>query len=83
MLERLLAIQARDKLIDREMAVRLGIARSSWTDIRNGKRRLTEAVVMRAVRAFPELLPMHVVSVSGSQADNDALVGAVAERAAL
>lgn len=48
------------------MASRLGIARSTWTDIKNGRLPISEAVTMRAVRAFPELLPGHVMSLSQS-----------------
>lgn len=67
MLKRLLEIQVREKFVDREMANRLGIARSTWTDVRNGNRRLSEALQLAAVRAFPELLGGLVLSVSESQ----------------
>lgn len=67
MLDRLLIIQRRESLPDREMAERLSVARSTWTEIRNGNRRLSEAVTVRAVRAFPELLPGYVMSVSESE----------------
>jgi transcriptional regulator with XRE-family HTH domain len=66
MRDRLRAIQARETLNDREMAARLGVARSTWTEIKNGRLAVSEAVQMRAVRAFPELLADHVMSLSQS-----------------
>lgn len=66
MREQLAAIQVRERLKDRDMALRLGIARSTWTDIKNGRLAVSEAVTLRAVRAFPELLPGHVMSLSRS-----------------
>jgi transcriptional regulator with XRE-family HTH domain len=64
--DRLTGIQRRDKLTDREMAARLGISRSAWNMIRRGKLPLTDRVQVRAARAFPELLPDMVVSMSTS-----------------
>lgn len=67
MRENLITIQKREKLNDRELAARLGIARSTWTSIKLGRLPLSEAVAMRAVRAFPELLPGLVMSLSASE----------------
>lgn len=66
--EHLIRIQQREKLNDREMAVRLGVARSTWTSIKLGSLPLSEAVAQRAVRAFPELLPGFVMQLSASDA---------------
>jgi hypothetical protein len=64
MLTQLAAIQERAEWPDAEMARRLGIARSTWTDIRNGKLALSSKVQMAAARAFPELLGELVRTVS-------------------
>lgn len=68
--ERLTAIQRREHLTDRAMAERLGISRSAWNMIRNGKMALTSRVQMRAAGAFPELLPdlLNTVTTSAGQA---------------
>jgi transcriptional regulator with XRE-family HTH domain len=55
-LSKLIAIQQREGWKDREIAERLGIARSTWVDVRNGNLPLSERVQMKAARAFPELL---------------------------
>jgi transcriptional regulator with XRE-family HTH domain len=66
MREHLIRIQLREGLKDREMADRLGVARSTWTMVKIGRLALSEAVMMRAARAFPELLPGLVMSLSAS-----------------
>jgi len=66
MLEQLTGIQERGGWPDVEMARRLGIARSTWTDIRNGKLPLSSKVQMAAARAFPELLGELVRTVSSA-----------------
>lgn len=64
MLKKLIEIQARNGWADAEMAGRLGIARSTWTEVRNGRLALSERVQMLAARAFPELLGDLVTSVT-------------------
>lgn len=61
---KLLAIQAREGWTDAEMADRLGIARSTWTGIKNDRLALSERVQLMAARAFPELLGELVTSVT-------------------
>ena len=68
MRDHLIRIQQREKLNDRQMAEKLGVARSTWTSIKLGSLALSEAVMQRAVRAFPELLPGFVMQLSGSDA---------------
>jgi transcriptional regulator with XRE-family HTH domain len=70
MREHLIRIQRREGLKDREMAEKLGVARSTWTSIKLGSLELSEAITMRAARAFPELLPGLVMSLSQSEADD-------------
>ena len=64
MLQKLTAIQSEQSLTDGQMAARLGIARSTWTDVRNGKLPLSAKVQMRAAKAFPELLGDLLMQVS-------------------
>lgn len=66
MLPKLTAIQTEQGFTDAEMAARLGIARSTWTDVRNGKLPISAKVQMRAARAFPELLGDLLMQVSKS-----------------
>ena len=68
MLTKLKLIQEREGLTDGAMAKRIGIARSTWTEIRNGRLALSERHQMAAVRAFPELLTDLVTSVTPSRA---------------
>lgn len=68
MRDHLIKIQRREGLKDREMAEKLGVARSTWTSIKLGSLDLSEAISMRAVRAFPELLPGLVMTLSQSEA---------------
>lgn len=65
MLSKLRGLQTRNEWTDQQMATRLGIARSTWTEIKNGRLPLSERVQMRAVRAFPELLADLLSTVSG------------------
>lgn len=62
--DKLRAIQQREDLTDAEMASRMGIARSTWTEIKNGRLALSERAQMGAARAFPELVSDLVLSVS-------------------
>lgn len=64
MLQKLIQIQARNEWPDAVMATRLGIARSTWTGIRNGRLALSEKNQIAATRAFPELLGDLVTSVT-------------------
>ncbi|HEX5466228.1 MAG TPA: hypothetical protein VFW92_06090 [Candidatus Limnocylindrales bacterium] len=64
LLSKLQAIQRRETLTDAAMAARLGIARSTWTEVRNGRLPLSSKVQMAAARAFPELLGDLLTSVS-------------------
>ena len=64
MKEKLVEIQARHGWQDAEMASRLGIARSTWTDVKNGRLAVSDRLQMKAVRAFPELLSHLVTSVT-------------------
>ncbi len=64
MLTKLRAIQLRDHLTDRQLAERMSIARSTWTEIKNGRLALSERHQMAAVRAFPELLGDLLTSVT-------------------
>jgi hypothetical protein len=64
MLSKLTAIQRRNGWPDAEMARRLGVARSTWTEIRNGRLALGAQHQMAATRAFPELLSDLLMQVS-------------------
>ena len=55
MLTRLTTIQSREGLTDTDMAFRLGLSRSHWNLIKNGRRALTHAVAVRAAGEWPEL----------------------------
>lgn len=63
-LDKLKAIQQRHEWTDGEMAGQLGVARSTWTEIKNERLALSERVQMRAAKAFPELLGDLLTSVS-------------------
>jgi len=69
MLTKLRAIQQRDSMTDAAMAFRLGIARSTWTEIKNGRLSLSARAQMAAAGAFPELLGDLVLSVSQAPAE--------------
>lgn len=64
MLIKLTAIQEERGFTDATMGHRLGIARSTWTDIRNGKLAISAKVQMAAAREFPELLGDLLMQVS-------------------
>lgn len=64
MLTKLREIQQRHEMTDAAMALRLGIARSTWTEIKNGRLVLSHRHQMAAASAFPELLGELVLSVS-------------------
>jgi transcriptional regulator with XRE-family HTH domain len=68
MLSKLTSIQEEQGLTDAAMAARLGIARSTWTDVRNGKLAMSARVQMRAAHVFPELLGDLLMQVSKSPA---------------
>ena len=61
---KLLQIQAREGWTDAEMADRIGIARSTWTGIKNDRLALSGRVQLMAARALPELLGELVTSVT-------------------
>lgn len=64
MREKLIGLQKTNEWTDAEMAGRLGVARSTWTEIKNGRLRVSEKVQIAAARAFPELLGELVTSVT-------------------
>lgn len=66
MLSKLISIQSREHLTDAAMANRLKIARSTWTEVRNGRLPLSHKVQMAAAAAFPELLGELLGSVSAA-----------------
>lgn len=66
MLTKLREIQRHNDWTDEQMAGRLGVARSTWTELKNDRLPLSERVQMRAARAFPELLGDLLTSVSNS-----------------
>lgn len=55
MLDKLTAIQNRERYSDGEMARRLGISRSGWNLIRRGKMALSADVAVTAAGVWPEL----------------------------
>lgn len=55
MIEKLRQIQQRDKLSDADMGKRLGVSRSRWNAIRNGKQTLSDNLAFAAAGAWPEL----------------------------
>lgn len=67
-LSKLTAIQSDLGLTDAAMAKRLGVARSTWTEIRNGRLAISARVQMRAAHEFPELLGDLLMQVSNSAA---------------
>lgn len=64
MLTKLRQIQKREGWTDLQMAGRLGVARSTWTEIKNGRIALSHRHQIAAARAFPELLGDLVTSVT-------------------
>lgn len=67
-LSKLVAIQSDLSLTDAALAKRLGIARSTWTEIRNGRLAISARVQMRAAHEFPELLGDLLMQVSNGDA---------------
>lgn len=55
MLSQLTAIQRRHGWSDAEMAGRLGLSRSHWNLVRNGRVSFTPELAVRGAGAFPEL----------------------------
>lgn len=66
MLSKLIEIQEREGWPDAEMAARLGVARSTWTEVRNGRLPLSHKVQMAAAAAFAELRGDLLMSVSSA-----------------
>lgn len=64
MLAKLREIQQHANLTDAAMAARLGMARSTWTEIKNGRLSLSPRAQLAAAGAFPELVGDLVLSVS-------------------
>lgn len=54
-LNELRSIQKRESLSDEQMAARLGVSRSRWNAIRNGKQTLSDNLAMVAAGVWPEL----------------------------
>lgn len=75
MLSKLKDIQISNGWRDQDMAERLGVARTTWTELRNGHLVLSDRVKLAAVRAFPELLGDLLTSVSSGEQET---TGAVA-----
>lgn len=75
MLSKLIQLQEAKGWSDAEMAARLGCARSTWTQARNGTSALSDRLQMRAARAFPELLSELLRTVTG-EPSNDRKAGA-------
>lgn len=55
MLNELRAIQEREKLSDADFGARLGVSRSRWNAIRNGKQSLSDNLALAAAGVWPEL----------------------------
>lgn len=55
MLDELRAIQKREALSDTDMGSRLGVSRSRWNAIRNGKQTLSDNLALAAAGVWPEL----------------------------
>lgn len=54
-IDELRSIQARDGLTDTQMGARLGVSRSRWNAIRNGKQSLSDNLAIVAAGVWPEL----------------------------
>lgn len=57
MIESIRRIQLRDELSDTEVGRRLGVSRSRWNAIRNGKQTLSDNLAFTAAGVWPELTP--------------------------
>lgn len=55
MLNELRQIQTREGLTDAQMGERLGVSRSRWNAIRNGKQTLSDNLALTASGVWPEL----------------------------
>lgn len=55
MIDELRTIQKREHLTDEQMGARLGVSRSRWNAIRNGKQSLSDNLALAAAGAWPEL----------------------------
>ncbi len=67
MLLKLKAMQEREGWTDAQMAVRLNVARSTWTEIKNGRLPLSDRHQVAAARAFPDLLGDLLTSITLSR----------------
>lgn len=75
MLNELRSIQRRDKLSDEQMGALLGVGRSRWNAIRNGKQTLSDSLALVAAGVWPELtrsLIDRAASAASSQTNGDA-----------
>ncbi len=57
MLNKLIAIQSKGNFTDTAFALKLGVTREWWNQVKNGNEHLTSNVKLRAVKEWPELLP--------------------------
>lgn len=55
MIEKLRLIQTRDRLSDAQMGELLGVSRSRWNAIRNGKQTFSDNLALTAAGVWPEL----------------------------
>ncbi len=53
--ERIKSIQERDKFTDTEVSKRLGIHRTTWNRIKNGKSEPDKETLRKLARIYPEL----------------------------
>lgn len=58
LLDLLVEKQTSEALSNRAFALRLGISPALWTKTRNSKRRIRDAVLRGAIRAYPDLAPV-------------------------
>lgn len=72
MRDKLIQIQNRNGWADSEMAERLGVARTTWTEVKNGRNPISARMQMAAASAFPELLGDLVTSVTLTQPETAA-----------
>ena len=75
MLTELKAIQQRHGFSDEQMAARLGVSRSRWNAIRNGKQSLSDNLAIIAAGVWPELtrtLLERAASAASSQTNDGA-----------
>lgn len=65
-LAKLTEIQRQRGETDEQFAGVLGVSRSHWTHIRNGRRHLTYPITKRAAQRFPEVYQLVVIDLSAS-----------------